>query len=192
MYLGPLINHVDRFLTTSPFLTPLSSQLFTCFMDAPIVTRRRESIDRILYSYPLAFKKRGLKLSYLYPLSRPPSVYSRPILLSGILAKVNKPNKYILISHKHKLIPQLTQNDKHKLISLVDKLMPMCVSYGISSLLPKYLTTTNAERCIKKLYIIYLLFMVAQKDNDFFSVLFNLLSIGLIIIRLLKMTFNDL
>ena len=26
-------------------------------------------------------------------------------LLSGILAKVNKPNKYILISHKHKLIP---------------------------------------------------------------------------------------
>ena len=26
------------------------------------------------------------------------------MLLSGILAKVNKPNKYILISHKHKLI----------------------------------------------------------------------------------------
>ena len=29
----------------------------------------------------------------------------RLMLLSGILAKVNKPNKYILISHKHKLIP---------------------------------------------------------------------------------------
>ena len=27
------------------------------------------------------------------------------LLLSGILAKVNKPNKYILISLKHKLIP---------------------------------------------------------------------------------------
>ena len=31
--------------------------------------------------------------------------YALLMLLSGILAKVNKPNNYILISHKHKLIP---------------------------------------------------------------------------------------
>ena len=49
------------------------------------------------------------------------------MLLSGILAKVNKPNKYILISHKHKLIPQLTHIDKHKLIPQVDKLMSMSI-----------------------------------------------------------------
>ena len=29
----------------------------------------------------------------------------RLMLLSDILAKVSQPNKYILISHKHKLIP---------------------------------------------------------------------------------------
>ena len=33
------------------------------------------------------------------------------LLLSGILAKVSKLNKFILISHKHKLIPQLTHID---------------------------------------------------------------------------------
>ena len=46
-------------------------------------------------------------------------VHLRRVLLLGILAKVNKPNKNILILHKHKLIPP------------VDKLMSMCVSYGI-------------------------------------------------------------
>ena len=54
------------------------------------------------------------------------------MLLSGILAKVNKPNKIILISHKHKLIPQLT----HIGISLtsggISLCLPMCASYGIS------------------------------------------------------------
>ena len=34
------------------------------------------------------------------------------LLFSGILAKVNKPNKFIVISHKHKLIPYLTHNHK--------------------------------------------------------------------------------
>ena len=41
-------------------------------------------------------------------------------ILSGIWAKVNKPNKYILISHEHKVIPWLTHIDKHKLIPSVD------------------------------------------------------------------------
>ena len=31
--------------------------------------------------------------------------YLAHMLLSGILAKVNEPNDYILISHKHKFIP---------------------------------------------------------------------------------------
>ena len=57
------------------------------------------------------------------------------MLLSGILAKVKKPNKYYIFlfhtRHNHKLISWQTHIDKHKLIQLFDKLMLMSVSYGI-------------------------------------------------------------
>ena len=53
-------------------------------------------------------------------------------MLSAVLAKVNKPNKYILISHKHKLIPWQTHIGISLSTGEISLSLSLCVSYGIS------------------------------------------------------------
>ena len=61
------------------------------------------------YPYPVIYFSRGVMTSKWHNLDDHPGWLGTSngllVLLSGILAKVNKPNKYILISHKHKLVP---------------------------------------------------------------------------------------
>ena len=82
-------------------------------------------------SLRLLRRRIGSMRSYSYLLLCKRAIQSF-VLLSGILAKVNKLNKYILILHKHKLISLLT----HIGISLstggISLCWSMCVSYGIS------------------------------------------------------------